>query len=239
MSNLDYDSRFYEGIHETSQASASEVVPLVTSLLNPSSVLDVGCGTGTWLVAFRAHGVSVRGVDAKYVDRSQLKIEQSEFEHVNLSQPFVLSGKYDLAVCLEVAEHLPRKMAMPLIEQLVDVAPVVLFSSAVPGQGGTAHINEQWHSYWHKRFQRVNFECFDVIRPKIVTNSEVAWWYRQNMFVYAKKDSPKSKELAGHCISSPMEIVAPNVFRMQTNVGALLRNLPAAIWRAARNRLSD
>src|SRR5437764_4160997 len=131
-----YSAPFFDAIDTTGGESAEIVVPLVYDLLKPDAVIDVGCGRGTWLKAFRACGARIAGVDGRHVDRAELHIPDANFTAVNLSEPFTLEGAYDLAVCLEVGEHLPESMAPLLVRELTSVAPVVLFSAAVPRQGG-------------------------------------------------------------------------------------------------------
>ena len=110
-----------------------------------------------------------------------------------------LDQRFDLALCLEVAEHLPASSAPVLIESLVSAAPVVLFSAAVPEQGGVHHINEQWPSYWEKLFAERGLRKFDVIRPLIWNNCSIQPWYRQNLYLFTSRsnerlDSMKSFE---------------------------------------------
>jgi SAM-dependent methyltransferase len=124
------------------------VVPTVLRLVQPEPVVDVGCGDGAWLSVFRELGVNHRfGLDGDYVDRRLLQIPQDQFSATDLSLPFRLPCTFDLAVSLEVAEHLPPQSAEDFVDSLTRLAPVVLFSAAIPLQGGTHHLNEQWPDY--------------------------------------------------------------------------------------------
>src|SRR5271170_1552361 len=139
---IPYSREFFDGIETGSLQSAQVVVPLVLELIRPRSVIDVGCGRGAWLRAFRNGGVEhVRGIDGGYVDTASLLIPQECFSAVDLSKPFELFGRYDLAVCLEVGEHLRARMANVLVQQLTTIAPIILFSAAITGQGGIHHVN--------------------------------------------------------------------------------------------------
>ena len=106
---------------------------------------------------------------------------------MDLSRPFKINGRYDLAICLEVAEHIPDEHSRDLVDALCAAAPVVLFSAAVPGQGGTGHINERWPEYWRERFEARGYRICDVIRPRIREDRRVVWWYRQNIVIYASE----------------------------------------------------
>lgn len=164
-----------------------EVVPLIMQMIKPVSVLDVGCGTGTWLKTFEEQGVSdYVGVDGDYVDRSLLKIPVEKFESLNLQTSFAFRRKFDLVLCLEVAEHLDEIYADQFIESLCQHGDTIIFSAAIPGQGGQNHLNEQWPEYWEERFSSHGYYFHDVIRPMIWSNPKVEWWYRQNIFLVNK-----------------------------------------------------
>lgn len=181
-----YDSEFFDDISDGSSESARVVLPLLRDLLKPASVLDVGCGLGAWLAEWVRLGVTdVLGLDGTYVDKKQLRIDPEKFIPTDLERPFSLDRRFDLVECLEVAEHLDPAYASQLIESLASHGDVILFSAAIPGQGGTHHVNEQWPSYWIEKFSRVGFRPYDVIRPRIWTNQEVKVWYRQNILVFS------------------------------------------------------
>src|SRR5215469_304150 len=165
-----YDRRFYDVQSVGSRRSAGAVVPLVMRLLAPVSVCDVGCGIGTWLSVFQEHGVrSILGIDGAHVALEMLQIPPDDFRTSDLALPLELDRRFDLAISLEVAEHLPEASAAGFVKSLTAIAPVVLFSAAVPGQGGTGHINEQWQDYWADLFAREGFVPVDAIRPAIWT----------------------------------------------------------------------
>lgn len=187
MTKTPYDSDFYFNQRVGSTSSAHGVVPLIIDLFNPRSVVDVGCGTGTWLSVFQKTGVDdVFGVDGAYVDTASLMIDRSNFQPADLTRPLKLSRKFDLACCLEVGEHIPTHLSGQLVNDLINLAPVIIFSAAVPGQCGVDHINEQWQFYWSKLFSDNGYLAVDCIRPAIFDNHSIDWWYRQNILAYCK-----------------------------------------------------
>src|SRR5262249_55540494 len=107
---------------------------------------------------------------------------------VDLQRPVRLDDRFDLALCLEVAEHLPAKSARALVESLAAAAPVVLFSAALPGQGGTHHVNEQWPLYWERLFAENGMQKRDVLRPLIWRNRSISDCYRQNIYLFKESD---------------------------------------------------
>jgi SAM-dependent methyltransferase len=153
-----------------------------------TSVLDVGCGLGTWLSVFIEAGVKdVFGIDGDHVDQSKLFIVEERFFIHDLRTPFDLKRKFDLVLSLEVAEHLPIESAEILISSLCAHSDRIVFSAAIPGQGGQNHLNEQWSGYWQEIFDQHGYQRIDVLRPQVWNNKSVDVWYRQNMFVYVKK----------------------------------------------------
>lgn len=175
-----------EVIHNYSAAEA--VLPILFEKYKPMSVLDVGCGLGNWAAVAKKMGVpKILGIDGYYVNKSLLKINQDEFIPIDLKESFDFKHKFDLVICLEVAEHLPVDSSEVLVKSLVNHSDVILFSAAIPGQGGQFHINEQWPSYWQKQFAKHDYEMIDFFRNKIWNNSQIDPWYRQNLFLVVKK----------------------------------------------------
>lgn len=184
-----YDHAFFESITETSRHSAERIVPFVLSLVQAQSVVDVGCGEGSWLAEFHRHGIDdVLGLDGDYVPRDMMKIPATSLVQCDLSRPFSLNREFDLAMCLETGEHLPEPRAAGLVADITRLAPRVLFSAAIPFQRGTHHVNCQWPDYWQNLFAAQGYVAFDVIRPRLWNEGEVAYWFRQNLVLYVRGD---------------------------------------------------
>ena len=165
------------------------IVPIVLEYVDPRSVIDVGCGLGTWLLEFHRRGVSgMLGIDGDYIDRSLLSIPRDRFRAIDLSEPFKLAETADLAISLEMAQHLPASSAASFVRSLAALAPVILFSAAAPKQGGVHQINEQWPDYWAESFHDWGFAAVDCIRDRIWENEDVAWWYAQNMMFFVDRE---------------------------------------------------
>lgn len=184
-----YTRNYYEWQRAGAARSAEIVIPLLLELLPVQSVVDVGCGVGSWLAVFRKRGVAdVLGVDGGYVDRELLQIPQDCFKAWDLASPLSLTRVFDLAMSLEVAEHLPPECAAPFVESLTRLAPAVLFSAAIPFQIGLHHVNEQWQEKWAELFREHEYLPVDFIRRQIWQNEEVEPWYVQNTLLFVRAE---------------------------------------------------
>lgn len=119
-----------------------------------------------------------------WVDEKLLKIPADRFRRADLSCPLNLERRFDLAICLEVAEHLPPERADGFVAELAGAADFVLFSAAIPFQGGYGHVNEQWPSYWAERFAARGFAVRDWVRPRLWTDVSIPNWYRENLLLF-------------------------------------------------------
>jgi SAM-dependent methyltransferase len=240
-----YGDDFFKDLMEGSLQSAREVVPLIISLVRPASVVDVGCGIGTWLSVFLERSIQdVVGVDGSYVNQAMLLIPQANFVGVDLAKGFSLARRFDLAISLEVAEHLPESSAKRFVEDLTRLSDVVAFSAAVPGQGGTHHINEQWPSYWERLFKLHGYLLVDCFRRLVWDNENVGPCYRQNLFLYVKEDllssNSRLREEAARPRTFPLCAVHPGVLQHALSrpptLRPILRSFPRAVGLAVAKR---
>ena len=183
-----YNTDFYAYIDDGSRASARTVAPLLLNEMTIGSLLDVGAGHGAWAAEWMAAGVAdVLAVDGDYVRTDQLVIPAERFQAHDLTTPLDLGRRFDLVQSLEVAEHLPRAKAATFVETLTHHGDVVLFSAAVPHQGGEHHVNEQPPEYWQQLFGARGYAAFDWVRPKLADQKQVKGWYRFNSVLYANE----------------------------------------------------
>jgi SAM-dependent methyltransferase len=204
-----YDENFFLELQEGARRSAREIVPLVLRLLHPRSVVDVGCGLGTWLAVFAESGVpDVLGIDGDYVNLQDLEIPKDRFLAHDLSKPLRLGRSFDLVLSLEVAEHLSEDHAATFVDTLTGLGGVVLFSAAIPFQGGTNHVNEQWPEYWAALFLRKGYAPVDCIRREVWRNESVDWWYAQNTLLFVEEDRLSRPPFAGRLERAPVSQLA-------------------------------
>jgi SAM-dependent methyltransferase len=235
MQNKESYNRDFYKIHQSgSRRSARVIVPLVLELIRPQSVVDVGSGTGTWLSVFNEFGIiEFLGLDGDWVDRNALEIPADSFLSCNLTKPFRLDRQFDLVVSLEVAEHLPIECAETFVDSLSRLGDVILFSAAIPCQGGTNHVNEQWPDYWVNLFKQKDYVAIDRVRDQIWQSEIVEWWYAQNIILLIGRDSlekyPLLKKEAETTATRKLSIVHPRsylelhrLFKTVNEIGRLI-----------------
>jgi hypothetical protein len=170
-----------------SQKAAECILPIVWTRAKFESVVDVGCGSGVWLPTAQKLGASrVLGIDQLQNANQFHSIDPKFIQIHDLEQPLSINERFDLCICLEVAEHLSPTRAPGLISDLVSLSDVVLFSAAIPFQGGHHHVNEQWPEFWAELFAQHGFLAWDGIRNQIWQNMEIPWWYRQNIMLFVQ-----------------------------------------------------
>ena len=184
----EYGSDFYRFLASFALRSARRIIPKLTAVVSVRSVVDFGCGQGAWLSAWAEAGASVTGVDGPYIDRRHLLIDSRDFRADDLVAPIDLGRRFDLVQSLEVAEHLPAVKAEQFVDTLTAHGSHILFSAAVPGQGGENHVNEQPPDYWRTLFRERGYAAFDYLRPLICDDPAIARWYRFNSILYVRDD---------------------------------------------------
>jgi hypothetical protein len=233
-----YDSHFMDYTAQSSRHSARAIAGYVQSTIPVRSVLDVGCARGTWLEEWRRTQVAdIFGIDGDYVQASQLLIPADHFRAADLSQPIALGRRFDLVQSLEVAEHVSANAADTFVSNLVDHATgAILFSAAPPGQGGEFHVNEQPYEYWRAKFHRHGYEPYDCVRPQIMHDAAISFWYRYNVLLYLTPERaaavPEQVRATRIDDAAPIPDNSPWTFRLRkAAVRALPLNVQLALAR--------
>ncbi len=211
-----YDKTFYEFNAIDSRRSGEAILTHVLDLIpGIGSAVDVGCGTGVWLSILKERGVeTIQGYDGEWVLRAgALQIPRECFQPVDLNEPWDVGRRYDLAISVEVAEHLQPASSAAFVHSLTRLSDVVLFSAAVPGQGGDHHINERWPTYWAELFGSEGYEVVDVLRGMIWDDARIGYWYRQNLLLFLNR-ATKADLIAAlrRRIRPPMCLIHPELY---------------------------
>lgn len=192
MAEHEYSGDFYSYIDAGSRRSARVVAGLLLAEMKIGSLLDVGAGHGAWAAEWLKAGVKeVLAVDGDYVRPDQLAVPKKNFRAHDLATPLDLKKSFDLVQSLEVAEHLPHGKAELFVDNLTRHGDVILFSAAVPHQGGEHHVNEQPPEYWRAKFAARGYRALDFVRPGLAGKGEVMPWYRFNSYLYANEAGEK------------------------------------------------
>ena len=193
-----YNNEFYENRHKNTLYSAETILSIVQEIIPEiKSAVDLGCGVGTWLSVIEKRGATeICGIDGNWVNKDYLEIQKDNFIENDFSKDVNpnIGRTFDLAISLEVAEHLPSNSAEGFVSSLTNLSEVVLFSAAIPRQGGVGHINEQWADYWITLFENRGYVAIDIIRKRIWKDESIPRWYRQNALVFIKKERIKDPE---------------------------------------------
>ncbi len=184
-----YNDGFYQDAVHGSLTAARVVLPLLFQGWRPETIVDIGCGLGAWCATAGQLGVAqCTGLDGAHVSPESLLIPAAAFIAHDLEAELPANLSAELAICIEVAEHLTSHRAEGLVADLCRIAPVILFSAAVPFQGGSGHVNENWPEYWAAMFARYGFFAHDCLRDKVWGDMRIPWWYRQNLLVFARPE---------------------------------------------------
>lgn len=187
-----YDSHFHDPFSVGAQVTARRALPLALRLVDVESVVDVGCGYGEWLAVAGDLGVPVLvGLEGPWAavwrDRGVFD-PRLELVFCDLEHSIEIDRCFDLAICLETAEHLSPERGRGLISDLCRLAPAVLFSAALPGQGGHNHVNEQPLSAWVREFAANRYRPLDVLRRRLWDDEDIPFWYAQNLILFVAEE---------------------------------------------------
>ena len=209
-------------------------MPTVSFDLTSSAVVDVGGGVGAWLRVFQQYGTEVVLLVDRAEVQGELLIDRASFRSCDFEKEMPVLPRFELAVCVECAEHLRSERAEALVACVTNAADVVVFSAAVPGQCGKGHVNEQLPEYWRNLFAKCSFVRHDVLRPRIIHDKSVPWWYRQNLFLFARAGVKLEVSPSAFL---PDEFSIVHVSLLEPGFRASVRRLWPSFMRGVRSRL--
>ena len=207
-----YSASYYKK-HETgSYQSAIQILEYINSFINFNSVIDFGCGMGTWCKALNNLGIKdFLGIDKHQYDPAYMLIPKEKYIQFDLRKPLVLTRRADMVISVEVAEHINSEYSDIFIKNLCSCSKFVLFSAAISHQGGTGHINEKSCTYWEKIFNKYGYKAIDCIRPYFWNNEQIEIWYRNNCLLYIEQYT--YEKISTHIPQNtyPLDIIHPSM----------------------------
>jgi SAM-dependent methyltransferase len=167
---------------------AGNFCELMLKTFDLRSVIDFGCGTGDLLYPFEEKGIEVLGIDASKANRDHCKINEGNFFLFDIRNAYKAKKKYDLCLCLEVAEHIEEKYSGVLITSLAQSSSTIVFTAAPPGQEGLNHVNLKTHDWWIRKFEGVGFNfdrpLTEQLKQEMTKIPGIRDWYIKNLLVF-------------------------------------------------------
>lgn len=180
-----YATDFYDEQHTGSLASARRILSIAREHFEFARVCDFGAGLGTWLrAAYELGATQLAGFEGPWALNHPQRFETAAYFAVDLNELIEVTEPFDLAVSVEVAEHLLPQRSESFVRDLCRASDIVLFGAALPRQPGDGHINCRPHAFWIERFRRNGYVCLDAFRPHVWTDPAVEPWYAQNCFLF-------------------------------------------------------
>lgn len=187
------NDRWLDLVSTTPVEEAHAVADVLYEEFEPDSVIDFGCGLGRYLTGFQAHGVTIHGVEGYSRAQDHAEIPTDALTIHDLREPLELDRRYDLALCIETAEHIPPRFADTLVDTVTAAAPRVFFTAAPPGLGGTHHVNEAPREYWIEKFESHGFwyaaeetnQFMESIRSEM--EIDAAEWIADRPFIFVER----------------------------------------------------
>jgi len=189
--NSIYNDSYFKGIETYAVQSSKIIANSILELFSPKSIVDLGCGTGDLLNEFQKLQVKSFGIDysesALYLCKQKgLSVLKIDLENETVPNHI----KSDVALCTEVAEHLPESCSDNLIKNLCGISKIIIFTAAPPGQGDVEHhdhVNEQLPIYWVNKFKDFGYSL-DLDKTRILQKTweinNVSSFYYQNLMVF-------------------------------------------------------
>ena len=184
-----YSSSFYSSVTTRAHAASEIVTSIVLKNFSPESIIDIGAGDGIWLSTMAKKG-RARRLTAVDLPGSRFGLLKNlefpvELLTMNFEDHMLQNHKaYDLAICVEVIEHISTDRALLLLDWISQNCRTIIFSGATTGQGGTHHINEQSQSYWLSAMMSRGLVPCDNLRPALLNSRIVPSYYQNNVFFY-------------------------------------------------------
>ena len=180
--NIENDIIDYDQIESEEKPFANRLATWIKENINPKKVVDIGCGPGTYVYSLRDNGINAYGYDID--DRVDGK------DYLKKLSLFEINDKSDVVICLEVAEHIETSLSDSIVDSIirnVNDDGIIIWTAAIPGQGGVGHINCQKKEYWEEKFISRGFHRDCAIESNLleyIRSGPYMGWFLQNLMVF-------------------------------------------------------
>jgi 2-polyprenyl-3-methyl-5-hydroxy-6-metoxy-1,4-benzoquinol methylase len=180
---------FYDSTRKGKLKSITKAAELIWETFHPKDVVDIGCGEGMFLNVLHQKGAQVLGCD---ISNAALNVAPKVFTifQADATKPIRFNRKFDLCICVEIAEHIPPGRSKTLVKNVTQASDTIFFTAAPPGQGGVGHINEQTPAFWDRLFEAEGFELDKALTETLraqMKEAKVIFWLQQNVMIYRRK----------------------------------------------------
>jgi SAM-dependent methyltransferase len=157
--------------------------PALVEFCRGLSVVDFGCGLGTYVAAMRLAGIDARGYDG---NPHTAELTGGSCGVLDLTERHWLGRAFDVVVCLEVLEHIPGAMESLALDNLDrHCGRWLVLSWAAPDQGGHGHVNERPADYVAEAMLGRGFEREKKHRDRLRA-AAFRGWHRRNLTVWRR-----------------------------------------------------
>lgn len=189
-----FDDNFINDIYKTQVPMIKLIAEIINKQFHPKSLIDMGCGSGLYLAEFYKLGINVSGCD---INETALSWIKSILPDINvfvsdLRKKISFKQKFDLCLCLEVAEHIEEIYSHIFVENLINSSNIIIFSASPPEQPGIYHVNEHEQEFWINLFSEknynINWEETNLLK-KNLKNQNIIYWLVNNILVFCQNNS--------------------------------------------------
>ena len=180
------DTFDYDEIWREEKPFADRLAYWIKNRLHPEKVLDVGCGPGMHVYSLRDQNVIAWGYDIDSRVKNQPYLRQVSM--------FDIEDQGDVVLCIEVAEHLETHLNADIVQAIrrcLTPRGILIWTAAIPGQGGVGHINCQPQQYWHNMFVQAGLLPLSDLRQELlhwITQGYHMGWFTQNLQIFMRLD---------------------------------------------------
>jgi len=156
---------------------------------NAESIIDLGCGTGSYVRALMENGFKCDGYDG---NPNTVLITNGIGKVLDFSIPLNLNKKYDWLLSLEVGEHIPEEFEKIFLDNMIHHAmDGIIVSWGIPGQKGDGHVNCKSNSYIIRQMKKRGWK-YDQSSAKKLRNEATFGWFKNTIMVFRKIEETKN-----------------------------------------------